>query len=105
MIYNRIVELVSASVTIIEGAITMNDQPQVKLTRGTKELIKEAIQQIQTEDERNNRYRICEEMCRIAEDRYQGNNLNYQLNRMDIPTTGKILEKIDAFFFMYNTPY
>lgn len=77
----------------------------VKLTRGTKELIKEAITVIETDEQKNDRYRICEEMCRIAEDRYQGNNLSYQLTRMDIPTTGKVLEKIDAYFFMYDVQY
>lgn len=77
----------------------------VKLTRGTKDLIKEAITVIQTDEQKNDRYRICEEICRIAEDRYQGNNLSYQLNRMDIPTTGKVLEKIDAYFFMYDVAY
>lgn len=83
----------------------MQTQPTVKLTRGTKELIKEAITLIETQDQKNDRYKICEEMCRIAEERYQGNNLNYQLNRMDIPTTGKVLEKIDAYFYTYNIHY
>lgn len=83
----------------------MLNEKQVKLTRGTKGLIAEAIEQIEVVDDKNNRYRICEEMCRIAEDRYQGNNLSYQLDRMGIPTTGKILEKIDAYFYSYNSSF
>lgn len=83
----------------------MTNLNDVKITRGTKELIKEAIMGIESEKEKNNRYKICEEMCRIAENRYQGNNLLYQLNRMDILTTGKVLEKIDAYFYIHNRPF
>lgn len=80
----------------------MLEKPDTKITRGTKHLIKEAISAIETEQDKNNRYKICEQMCLIAEERYQGNNLAYQLNRMDIPTTGKVLEKIDAYFYIHN---
>lgn len=83
----------------------MTKANQVKLTRGTKGLIKEAIAQIETAEDKDNRYKILEEVCRIAVDRYQGNNLMYQLDRMDIPTTGKVLEKIDAYFYIYSRPY
>lgn len=83
----------------------MTKNTQVKLTRGTKVLIKEAITQIESNDDKDNRYKICEEMCRIAEDRYQGNNMMYQLDRMDISTTKKVLEKIDAYFYIYDRPY
>lgn len=70
----------------------------IKLTRGTKELIKNAVATIAPEY-KDDRYKVCEAVCRIAEEKYQGNNLNYQLTRMDIMTTGKVLEKIDCYFF------
>lgn len=83
----------------------MTKDNQVKLTRGTKELIKQAITHIETSDDKNNRYKICDQVCQLAVDRYQGNNLMYQLERMDMPTTQKVLEKIDAYFYIYNRPY
>lgn len=78
-----------------------NTKKDVKLTRGTKELIKAAIKDLAPED-KDNRYKICEKVCSVAEEKYQGNNLMYQLNRMDISTTGKVLEKIDIFFYSHT---
>lgn len=72
--------------------------PEAKLTRGTKALIKDAIATVAPEY-KDNRFKICEAICRMAEEKYQGNNLNYQLSRMDLTTTGKVLEKIDIYFY------
>lgn len=79
-----------------------NTNKSQTLTRGTKELIKNAIKELAPED-KDNRYKICEKVCSIAESKHQGNNLMYQLNRMDIPTTGKVLEKIDSYFYSNAT--
>ncbi len=74
------------------------EKSKVKLTRGTKELIREAINGLEPEYQ-DNRYKICEEVCRIVEDKFVGDNLSYQLSRMDMPTTRKVLEKIDYYIF------
>lgn len=68
-----------------------------KLTRGTKGLIKQAIQETKS----NNRYVLCQHIAQTVEERYNGLNLEYQLNRMGIPTTGKILNAIDTFFYKH----
>ncbi|MEG0900258.1 MAG: hypothetical protein RSF40_11185 [Oscillospiraceae bacterium] len=73
----------------------------VKLTRGTKDLIKLAIEQTASED-KNNRYKICEKIAEIAEERYEGLNLEYQLERMGLETTLAILAKIDLYFYKYH---
>ncbi|MFJ8531414.1 hypothetical protein [Bacillus sp. NPDC094106] len=78
----------------------MADMEQVKLTRGTKALIKMAINEIEP-DSKNNRYAICEKIAQIVEQRYEGHNLDYQLNRMGLETTKDILSKIDMYFYKH----
>ncbi|HCL4480266.1 TPA: hypothetical protein N2D99_002354 [Clostridium botulinum] len=73
----------------------------LKLTRGTKELIKLAISATNAED-RNNRYKICEKIAEIVEGRYEGLNLEYQLERMGLQTTLQILNKVDLYFYKYH---
>lgn len=68
-----------------------------KLTRGAKQLIKTAIEETQS----NNRYVLCQKIAEIVEQRYSGLNLEYQLKRMNLQTTGKILEAIDTFFYKH----
>jgi len=68
-----------------------------KLTRGTKELIKTAISETQS----NNRYVLCEKIAEKVEEKYSGLNLEYQLERMNLQTTGKILLAIDTFFYKH----
>lgn len=68
-----------------------------KLTRGTKELIKSAI----TETQSSNRYELCEKIAHMVEDKYNGLNLEYQLERMGLQTTGKILSAIDTYFYKH----
>jgi hypothetical protein len=68
-----------------------------KLTRGTKELIKRAIQETQS----NNRYVLCQKIAEIVENKYSGLNLEYQLERMNLQTTGKILQAIDTYFYKH----
>lgn len=68
-----------------------------KLSRGTKELIKTAINETQS----SNRYVLCEKIAGMVEERYNGLNLEYQLERMNLQTTGKILEAIDTFFYKH----
>jgi len=70
---------------------------EFKLTRGTKELIKQAIQETQS----NNRYALCEKIADMVESRYNGMNLDYQLERMNIRTTGQILNAIDTYFYKH----
>jgi hypothetical protein len=68
-----------------------------KLTRGAKELIKRAIQETQS----NNRYVLCQKIAEIVESKYSGLNLEYQLERMNLQTTGKILQAIDTYFYKH----
>lgn len=68
-----------------------------KLTRGTKDLIKQAI----SETESSNRYVLCEKIADMVEQKYMGANLEYQLERMNLQTTGKILQAVDTFFYKH----
>lgn len=70
---------------------------EFKLTRGTKELIKAAIQETKS----NNRYVLCEKIADMVETKYSGLNLEYQLERMNLQTTKKILEAIDTYFYKH----
>lgn len=70
---------------------------EFKLTRGTKELIKTAIQETQS----NNRYTLCAKIAEMVEEKYSGLNLEYQLERMNLQSTGKILKAIDTYFYKH----
>lgn len=73
----------------------------VKLTRGTKKLIEQAIQSVEPE-KRNNRIELCSRIAQMLEEKFKGDNLTYQLERMDLETTGRILEKIDIYWYKYG---
>lgn len=73
----------------------------VKLTRGTKKIIEQAIESIEP-DKRNNRIELCSRIAEMLEERFEGDNLTYQLRRMDLQTTGRILEKIDTYWYKYG---
>lgn len=73
----------------------------VKLTRGTKKIIEQAIQSVDP-DKRNNRIELCSRIAEMLEERFEGDNLTYQLKRMDLETTGRILEKIDTYWYKYG---
>jgi hypothetical protein len=70
---------------------------EYKLTRGTKELIKNVIEKTKS----NNRYVLCEMIAEQVESKYNGLNLEYQLERMGLQTTGQILKAIDIYFFKH----
>jgi len=74
------------------------EQQQRQLTRVTKDLIKKAIQ----ETESSNRNVLCEYIASLVEEKYDGLHLEYQLKRMNLETTGKILEAIDTYFYRYH---
>lgn len=73
----------------------------VKITRGARKIIEMAIETVDLE-KRNNRIELCSRIAEILEERFEGDNLTYQLKRMDLQTTGSILEKIDAYWFKYG---
>lgn len=79
----------------------INVNENVVLTRGAKRLIKKAIEDCQAEKESPNRYDICYKVVQIALEAYKNDLLDYQLERMGLDTTKKILEKIDIYFFKY----
>ncbi|MGF7058660.1 hypothetical protein [Brassicibacter mesophilus] len=68
-----------------------------KLTRGTRELITNAI----TENKTKNRYELCKVIADELEGRYKGKCLDYQLERMNLETTGDILRAIDTYMFKH----
>ena len=69
-----------------------------KLTRKTKELIKEAM----IETESKNRYILCQYIAEKLEKTHEGGSLEYQLKRMGLETTKKILTSIDLFLEKYE---
>jgi len=73
----------------------------VKLTRGTKKIIEQAIESVDP-DKRNNRIELCRRIAEMLEERFEGDNLTYQLRRMGLETTGSILEKIDTYWYKYG---
>ena len=72
-----------------------NPVPSKKMTRGTKNLIKEAIQETKS----NNRYDILFYMTEKLEERFPGGTLDYQLKRMNLQTTSQILDAIDTYAY------
>lgn len=73
---------------------------EFKLSRGAKQLIKTAIEETQS----NNRYKLCQRIAEIMEERYTGANFDYQTKRNGLQTTGKILTAIDTFFYKHLDP-
>lgn len=73
---------------------------QKKLTRTTKELIENAIKSTKSID----RLKLCESIAFTAEEKYEGLNLEFQLERMNLSTTCKILDAIDTYFHIYFKP-
>lgn len=80
----------------------MKNQQTQKLSRGTVRLIQEAIQKAKNENRPfNDRYVLCHVICELVEEKYSGLTLDYQLQRMNLTTTGRVLEAIDLFFYKY----
>lgn len=75
-----------------------NDKNFKRLTRGTKSLIKESIEKAGT----TNRHELCDYICECLEERFAGETLDYQLKRMDLVTTGDILEAIDTYMYKHS---
>lgn len=69
-----------------------------KLTRGTKDIIKKAINETKT----TNRHDLCENICETLEQRFSGDTLSYQLQRMNLETTGDVLSAIDTYMFKHS---
>lgn len=66
------------------------------ITRGTKKLIKNAIEKYNTTD----RYILLDKICEELINKFEGRLLDYQLERMRIKTTKDILFAID---YVVNT--
>ena len=80
----------------------MSNKQVQKLSRGTVRLIQEAIQKAKNENRQfNDRYVLCHVICELVEEKYSGLTLDYQLQRMNLTTTGRVLEAIDLFFYKY----
>ena len=73
-----------------------------KLSRGTIRLIQEAINSAKNKGLTfNDRYILCQEICEIVDQKYSVRTLDYQLDRMNLTTTKKVLNAIDIFFYKY----
>lgn len=68
------------------------------VTRGTKKLIVQAIADTQQLNSSVLCQYICDDLCM----RFQGDSLDYQLNRMKIPTTGAIMDAIDTYIYRHS---
>lgn len=64
------------------------------LSKNAVKLIEDAINQSNSFD----RYKICEYVCLILEEKYPlERNLEYQLRRMNLSTTREILNAVDIY--------
>ena len=74
----------------------INKNPEV-LTRGTKKIIANAIEKTGEYNRSVLCNAICEELC----DKFPGDSLEYQLERMNLTTTGDINRAIDTYMFRH----
>ena len=70
--------------------------PEV-LTRGTKKLIANAIEKTGE----YNRSVLCESICAELCDKFSGDSLEYQLERMNLNTTSDINRAIDTYMYKH----
>lgn len=75
-----------------------NEIEKGKNSRRKKILIEEAIEKCKDED-KCNRFKICEQLAYIMFENYVGKNLEYHSNRMGMGTTSKMLKEIDNYFY------
>ncbi|MEK3956002.1 MULTISPECIES: hypothetical protein [unclassified Psychrobacillus] len=76
----------------------INKADSYHLTRGTKLMIEEIVKA----ETRINRYEICDRLVQSVMEKYPGSALDYQVKRMNIETTGKVLQAIDTYFFKHH---
>lgn len=69
-----------------------------KLSNTVVTLIESAVSETQSKD----RYVLCQKIAESLEDRYVGHNFEYQIKRMNIDTTKKILSVIDIYLDQYQ---
>lgn len=63
----------------------------IKITRGTKKIITDVIK----ENNEFERHKILCLVCECLVEKFKGKQLEYQLKRMNLETTSKVLEAID----------
>lgn len=68
------------------------------ITRGTKKLIKQAIEETKS----YNRYVLCDWIAQTLVDKFKYKNYDYQLGRMGLVTSKDILKAIDTYIFRYS---
>ena len=68
-----------------------------EITRGTKTLIKNAIGETQS----SNKYELLDHICNELCNKFKGNTLDYQLERMKLETTSEVLSAIDTYMYKY----
>lgn len=76
----------------------MNVRKFKTLTRGTRDIIKKAINETKT----TNRYELCQNICETLEERFHDGTFSYQLSRMNLEDTGEILAAIDTYMFRHS---
>lgn len=77
---------------------SLNEDKFKDLTRGTKKLIKDAIR----EHHVTNRFDLCQIICEELEEKFTGDTLTYQLSRMNLETTGDVLDAIDTYMYKHS---
>lgn len=66
---------------------------KTRLSNTITNLIETAVNETKSTD----RIVLCSQIAQSLEEKYTGGNLDYQLRRMDITTTKKILNVIDIY--------
>lgn len=81
-----------------ENNVTEKLNKEGHSSRTRKVLIEEAILNCNPDD-KFNRFKILEQLALLMDKRYKGDNLDYHSKRMGMPTTLKMLEEIDLYFY------
>jgi hypothetical protein len=63
------------------------------------QIIEEAMANCKTREDMFNRYKVCEQIALLMDEKYSGNNLEYHSARMGMDNTKKILKEIDRYFY------
>lgn len=76
----------------------MGNKNNITLTRGTKKIIAKAIENTQS----LNSAELCDYICNDLCEKFAGDSLDYQLQRMNIATTKSILDSIDVYIYRHS---
>lgn len=76
----------------------MDNKKNITLTRGTKKIIAKAIEGTNS----LNSSELCDFICNDLCEKFSGDSLDYQLERMNIATTKSIMDAIDVYIYRHS---